>query len=384
MTELTEATRSRLAPGVIRRDGLVAIIAPDVLDIARGCLDGYDTKVELDRLIILVPPADPPSHSARMDGEVVSFIASGPWTVDLEGPSLGAGSWCYQTLSKALAGNPGAALPIITIEGAGRPPKATAIERSVEAIVPHRGEASLLSTCLASLLQQSLPCKIALGFDQTPDRSEAAMVASSARISASVVVNPPHGPYVIRQHLALGSTADFLAFQDSDDVSVPARLAELTAAAILDGAEIVGCHELRLDDIQRAVFAIRFPLDVNAALTVTAGHPQLFPTTLVRTDYFKRLGGFSTDMRFGADTEFLLRSHFSARIRNVDRFLYVRRRRAGSLTTAPETALGTPRRVELDKQWKSDFAAIKDGVLNLGDSSLALRPNDRPASFIAL
>jgi hypothetical protein len=332
----------------------------------------------LDRLTILVPPASPPMNGVREDGEISSFIASGPWVSAFPQPQQENQSWCYQVVSRALAST---SLPIIAITGGAPPPDILATARTIDVVLPHRGASSLLATCVTGLLRQTIPCKIALGLDQDCDDMQQEIIASSDRISAWAVHDPPHGPYVIRQHLAQHSTADFIAFQDSDDLSLPTRLAELTDAAIACDADIVGCHELRLDEIEGAVFAIRFPLDVTAALQVTASHPQFFPTTIVRTDYFTRHGGFSTDMRFGADTEFLLRSHFTARIRNIDRFLYIRRRRAGSLTTAPESALGTPARVALDRQWKADFAAIKDGSLDLHTSSLALRHAPSVALF---
>jgi hypothetical protein len=167
--------------------------------------------------------------------------------------------------------------------------------------------------------------------------------------------------------------SDFIAFQDSDDFSTAHRLACLMHAAIDRRLDIVGSHELRLDEISREVLPMRYPLDVTAALSDRAGHPQLFPTTIVRTSHFRNVGGFSTIRTFGSDTEYLLRSHFSSQVGNVDEFLYIRRRRAASLTTSPLTALDAPGRLRLDSRWKHDFAEIKRGAMVLAQSSLRIR-----------
>jgi hypothetical protein len=213
-------------------------------------------------------------------------------------------------------------------------------------------------------------CIASVCLDETSDWRPA---RTDGRIRQFRAEDPPVGPYAIRQFLAMNSTADYLAFQDSDDFSVKSRLSELLTACIDSGADIVGCNELRLDEIDRAVYPVRFPLDVNVAMREIAAHPQLFPTTVTRTATFKRNGGLSTIRKFGGDTEYLLRAYFLARIINIDRFLYIRRRREGSLTTTPETALGSPVRVELGLMWRTDFRAVKSGQLALEDSSIAVR-----------
>lgn len=349
---------------------LIAHVTPETLTAAQRASLIHRSNDGLNRLSILVVPAAPPTDGVRNDGIVDSFIATGPWTRTLARISAQPKDWCYLVLQEALNSD---VIPSIDVHGAGEPAISSQRFPTIDVIVPHRGASAHLAACVSSLLRQTLECNIAIGLDQRCGPAESAIVASNNRIKGFAVSNAPQGPYVVRQFLAARSTAEFIAFQDSDDLSLPTRLAELTDAAMTSRADIVGCHELRLDEIERAVYAIRFPSDVTAALQMTASHPQFFPTTVVNRTYFEKHGGFSTDMHFGADTEFLLRSHFTAHIRNVDRFLYVRRRRAGSLTTAPDTALGSPVRLALDQKWKSDFAAIKRGALDLESSSLALR-----------
>lgn len=328
-------------------------------------------------LSILVAPAPLPLDRVRHDRPTRSFIASGPWIESLPATECDGASGCYLALQRALSGE--MEVPDIAVHNGvaavardlGRP--------DVEFIIPHKGSYAHLDVCLAGVRSQSMDCIASVCLDEPID---AWPTPTDRRVRHYRAEDPPVGPYAIRQFLAMNSSADYLAFQDSDDFSVRSRLAELVTACVDSGADIVGCHELRLDEIEQAVIPVRFPLDVNAALREVAGHPQLFPTTITRAATFKRIGGLSTIRTFGGDTEYLLRAHFLARIINIDRFLYIRRRRQGSLTTAPETALGSPVRVELGRIWRKDFEDVKSGQLALEQSSLALR-HGAPVRIIA-
>jgi hypothetical protein len=85
---------------------------------------------------------------------------------------------------------------------------------------------------------------------------------------------------------------------------------------------------------------------------------------------FFNAGGLSTNLIIASDTQFLLRAYFSGSIRNVDEFLYIRRRHAASLTNAPETIYDNPLRRRLSGEWTDDFNAIKRGDLKMENSSL--------------
>jgi hypothetical protein len=350
----------------IEQKPIVARIDAEVVKLVRGAA-GWHRRGSVNRLTVLVAPRAPPINGVRNDGRVTSFLASGPWLSLLAGEDS-----CYGALRLALSGKAG---PVdMLIESgqcccAGEPPLA-----SVEVIVPHRGSDDHLAMCMRGLNGQSHEPETVVCVDQavSPDLYRYLHFQASGRIRTFVISPSPAGPYVIRQHFGLSSNSQFLAFQDSDDYALPSRLELLVQHATATGADIVGCHELRLDEIEEAVFAFRFPLDVNAALTEMASHPQFFPTTIVRTETFRRIGGLSTFRTFGSDTEFLLRAYFSAIIRNVDAFLYIRRKRPGSLTTAPATSLDSPVRTALDRKWKTDFALIKSGGLTVERSSLAI------------
>jgi hypothetical protein len=58
------------------------------------------------------------------------------------------------------------------------------------------------------------------------------------------------------------------------------------------------------------------------------------------------------------------------KIRNLDEFVYLRRKHRSALTVAPETGLAQPIRQQLSKVWLRDFEAVKRGEMRIEESSL--------------
>ena len=168
-----------------------------------------------------------------------------------------------------------------------------------------------------------------------------------------------------------------MAFQDSDDISTYDRFTVQYGEMLRTRAQMVGCHELCVDEINGTVHALRFPLNVSEALGALSpeaechlGHePLLHATCMVSRRDFLRAGGFSTDQRIANDTQFMLRAYFSISMRNVDAFLYVRRVHGSALTVAADTKLGNPLRSSLSARWLADFQAVRMGA-SLAASSL--------------
>jgi glycosyltransferase involved in cell wall biosynthesis len=183
------------------------------------------------------------------------------------------------------------------------------------------------------------------------------------------LLNSPHqvGPYRLIQQVIDDTNYDAYLFQDADDWSTSDRLSNLLHAAEVSGAELVGTQELRVFEEESKLNPVVYPLDVNAALAEKPGHPLLHPSSLVARNLVQRLGGFATGLRFGGDTEFLLRAALVARIVNIPDYCYFRRKRVGSLTTAPDTGLDSPVRIELLKTLKNraltNYTACRKGQL---------------------
>jgi hypothetical protein len=245
----------------------------------------------------------------------------------------------------------------------------------VSVIIPHHGSMDDLRRCLATTTEvigheQS---EIMVGLDAGNDLG----APRGVRCRVLRVNGQRVGPYAIRNHLSGRATHSPLVFQDSDDIPMANRFAVLARHLAIGGADLVGTHELRFDSMARRLRVVRFPLDVTAALRKGACHAQLHPTSAISADAFRRLRGFSDYAVHSLDTEFLLRAHvLKARIANLDRFLYLRIVRPGSLTTSASTGYESNVRRQLRDGWYRDFDVVARGQKPLASSALALRRAD--------
>jgi glycosyltransferase involved in cell wall biosynthesis len=215
---------------------------------------------------------------------------------------------------------------------------------SVLAIVPHYKCEAWLGDCLDSLVRQTHPLDGIAVVDDGSGSPPVAIVRVFPQVTLFAAAENV-GPYRISQAVIDRTGYDAYLFQDADDWSAPTRLALLLAEAERTGAEMVGCMAHRLISAEGEVVPLTYPLDVNAALDVsTTRHAIIHPSSIVSRDLVMRVGGYSTGLRFGADTEFERRAHHVARIVNVPDFAYVVRNREGSLTSSPETGLRSSQR----------------------------------------
>jgi hypothetical protein len=236
--------------------------------------------------------------------------------------------------------------------------------RRVLAIVPHYGCEPWLEQCLRSLLNQTrLPDAIVV----VDDGSTTAPIEIVRQFPGVTLLTVPErsGPYRLIQQVIEDTDYAAYLFQDADDWSSCDRLQQLLDAMDTTGGELVGTQELRVLDSK--FVPVCYPLDVNKALSEKPGHGLLHPTSLVTRDLVMRLGGFSTGLRFGGDSEFLLRAVLVARVINVPAYSYFRRKRSGSLTTDAHTGLDSPARQNLIRLCKeralANQVAVKAGSL---------------------
>jgi hypothetical protein len=238
-------------------------------------------------------------------------------------------------------------------------------------VLPHRGDPAFLRAALKYIGKSAgNPPAIRVGLDVGDTAGFGAFPDEYPGVEFFDFSPAPVGPYVIRQELAERSPEPILTLQDSDDLSCYDRFAALGDALAETGCDIIGSQELCLDEVRSLVQPVRFPVDSSAALALRANHALLHATLMTRRSAFFRAGGLSTDLIIANDTQFLLRAFFNASIRNVDEFLYIRRRHSRSLTNAPETVVDNPLRRRLDWEWKVDFEAIKRGELKMENSKL--------------
>ncbi len=228
---------------------------------------------------------------------------------------------------------------------------------SVCAVIPHFECEAWLAQAIESLLDQTRPPDAVVVVD---DASEVAPIDVLRRYPdvTLLAAQDNGGPYRLLQAVIDGSHHDAYLMQDADDWSAPDRLEVLLDTASATGAELVGSHEHRVLVDAGDMVPVRYPADVNAALEADpTGFPLLHPTSLVGRDLAGRLGGFATGMRFGGDAEFLRRAVHVARVVNAEHFGYFRRKRSGSLTTAPSTAHHSPQRLAVQAEVAAVAAA---------------------------
>jgi Glycosyl transferase family 2 len=217
---------------------------------------------------------------------------------------------------------------------------------TILALIPHSRCETWLRRCLNSLLQQTHPPTNIVVIDDASTPPPFSIVQDFPTVT--LFTTPAQvGPYRLIQSAIDATDYDAYLFQDADDWSTVDRLETLLQTARHHGAALVGSQEIRIMEPELVAQAIGYPLDVNQALKQAPGHPLLHPTSLVTRDLVMRLGGFATGLKFGGDTEFLLRAHWVTRIVNSPCYCYFRRKRPDSLTTAIDTGLDSPARQAL-------------------------------------
>jgi hypothetical protein len=323
--------------------------------------------------IALVPRMESPRIDSKYCEPIASFLcSSGVLARFLDaGVDCRASSLCFAVL-RAIADGAPEVDRLLVRQIPFLKPRVYRPETAAKALVlPHRGDPALLRAALKySGKSAGGSPAIRVGLDGGDQAEYAAFPGEYPGVEFFDFSPAPVGPYVIRQELAERSPEPLLALQDSDDLSCYDRFAALGGALAETGCGIVGSQELCLDEIRWLVQPVRFPLDCSAALAMCANHALLHATLMARRSAFFDAGGLSTHLIIANDTQFLLRAFFFTSIRNVDEFLYIRRRHAVSLTNSPETVVDNPLRRRLNGEWTGDFDAIKRGEMEIENSSL--------------
>lgn len=382
-------------PGV----DVIAVLSPEVFPLfpasAEHLFHGspwHDTWAT-----ILLPWREPPQRSIRADGTVESFCCSTRVFSELltNARVNTAGSLCLCLLDAIMNGKVVVQQLLVKQLPLDSPCLGPApLTARAAVIMAHRGPKRFLEAALRSIARvagaSQVTVRVGLDLEDVGDYQD--VFETFPEVEFYQVEGAPVGPYVIRQALIDRLTEQLITFHDSDDISCHDRIAAQAAEISARHVEVVGSHELRVDEIDRCVKVFRFPLDASAALALPgsterndrAKEPLLHPTATMVRSGFVQAGGFSTDQRIANDTQFMLRAYFSLGMRNVDNFLYIRRRHPGALTVARETALGTPLRHHLGTLWGDDFEAVKSGKAKLEETSLQPRSSPVPHRLVRI
>lgn len=241
---------------------------------------------------------------------------------------------------------------------------------SVFAVVPHFGRDERsnewLGRCLQSLLAQTVPLQAIIVVDDHSPCSPESVVCRHSNVSLFRNASNT-GPSAILDRVHAQVSADALLHQDSDDWSSSDRLEILLAAMRQHAAQMVGCQVREVGEDSRPVAGPPFtlmPEDPRKILLANpTAHPVLLPTSLVSCAFAREIGGFSTGLKFGADSEFIRRAILGGVVRNVTETCYFRRIHPHSLTQAPETGFGSPARLEVQKLIQARARELVDAFL---------------------
>lgn len=236
--------------------------------------------------------------------------------------------------------------------------------KKILAIIPHLNCNQWLDNCLLTLVNQSIPLTNILVVDDNSTIIPKIICQKYPQVTL-FKTSKSVGPYQIIQSIIKQTNYDAYLFQDADDWSTLNRLQILLTLMNETNADLVGTQECRVDEINKVLNPVTYPLDVNVALKEKPGHALLHPTSLIRRSAIMKLNGFANGLLFGGDTEFLLRAHFHLKIVNSPEFCYFRRKRVNSLTTSPLTGLDSVMRQDLLQKLKhiayDNYEKVKQG-----------------------
>jgi hypothetical protein len=379
--EAVDSPAELLCPGV----DAIAVLSPEVAPLFSASAANLFTDAPWPEswVTVLLPWQEPPTGSIRADGVAQSFSCSSEVFANLLTVLRAEKieSFCFHLLDAILNGT--VAIPRLLVRQLPLDPSSTspiAADHRAALIMAHRGPKHFLAAALHSIMgaacSSQVTVRVGLDLEDVSEYQDVVQAFPEAEFYRAE--GAPVGPYIIRQSLIDRSSEQLIVFHDSDDISCHDRFAAQAAEINGRQVEVVGSHELRVDELAHSVEVYRFPLDASAALALPgsterndrANEPLLHPTVTMVRSGFVQAGGYSTNRKIANDTQFMLRAYFSLRMRNVDSFLYIRRRHPAALTVASETALGTPLRHFLGTTWGADFEAVKSGKAKLEETSL--------------
>jgi hypothetical protein len=242
----------------------------------------------------------------------------------------------------------------------------------VAALVPHYNCAEWLDSCLQGLFAQTRRPDAVVVLDDCSPETPVALVETYAEVTL-LRSSENVGPYnLIQSAIDLLPEYDGFLFNDADDFSLPNRLEGLLDFAEQRGLDLVGCQQINLNLGSGMIEPKNFPPDANSILRRQAKHVLSHGSSLVSASLVRTLGGYARGLRYGADTDFLWRAHWVARIGSAPFYGYVCRRRPESLTTHAETGLGSAARIALQEQLKEQDRGRRTRV------AAGLPPDVRP------
>lgn len=243
----------------------------------------------------------------------------------------------------------------------------------VTAIVTHHNRPHLVREAVESLVSQSRRPDRIVVIDDASEQFDAASIPDHPSVSVYRSAENV-GPYRLADWAIRNVRSDWYMIQDSDDVSLPTRLATLLDAAQSHGADMVG-SAIECIEIQTGLTSTTsFEEDAVASFFRGKWLVCAWPSSILSRDLWARVGGLATGLRFSGDVEFVSRACHVGRIVTVPSVELRRRIFADSLTRRPDTGMASPAR----KAVREQLAALSEARIRARQAGLAV--DLRPAS----
>lgn len=217
----------------------------------------------------------------------------------------------------------------------------------VSVVIPCHNRADTIVEAIRSVLEQTYGDLEVIVVDDASTDDTVAVVEAMGEARVRVAHNPgPRGPSAARNCGVALSDAPWIAFQDSDDIWLPDKLAAQMAQ--LEDSPFVAsyCGMLIKADTQpgtptqdRVPHPDTAPLSGDILPSLTQGSYISTQMLVIRRDVFDAVGGFDADLSALVDWELMLRVAQEGPVDFVDQDLVVQRMSDNSITRSTRKRL---------------------------------------------
>lgn len=215
-------------------------------------------------------------------------------------------------------------------------------------IIPCYNREDTVAAAVRSVLEQEYPAehRVICVDDGSSDRTlEVLHSLGDPRLTITSNTGK-NGPSGARNHGAALADTPWIAFQDSDDLWLPNRLARQMPQILSDGAVAGYCAMVIKEDTDpQTPVQDRFPRPGTAPLagdilpSLTMGSFISTQMLILRRDIFEQVGGFDADLPALVDWELMLRVAQTGPVDYLDEELVIQRMSPNSITRSSKKRL---------------------------------------------
>jgi len=217
-------------------------------------------------------------------------------------------------------------------------------EESVSVIIPHYRNEQFLFQAVESIARQE---KVTVSLFVVDDCSgtnlwlkQLKQYRTDPRIHL-YTTSKRVGPYRIKNAVLPLIETPFVSFQDADDVSHAHRIYEQLKVLKMKKADIVGTSFTIINSKGEELSRKKMVANANFWLKLGKSFVMLPPSITLFKRVLDALHGFDGTTMVAADTDFIYRAAYIAKMRNTANSYYYYRKHDNSLTMHPLTGIGS-------------------------------------------